>query len=102
MRRWLLNIVTALSLVLLLATVALWARSYWISDTVYDTTEKVEGEWYVTGSKTLFSNRGAFTFPDSGDGRRWTVSRTTLMTCSRAALVAVTRQGAGGAFRPKI
>jgi hypothetical protein len=56
------------SALLCVATSALWVRSYWISDTVYDTTERVEGEWYVRGSKRLFSNRGAFTFSTFG---RW-------------------------------
>ena len=66
MRRWLINIAAVLSVVLFVATVALWVRSYWITDTLYDTTERIEGEWYVRGSHQLFSNRGAFTFSRFG------------------------------------
>jgi hypothetical protein len=54
MRRWLFNIVAAVSLLLLLATAGLWVRSYWYEDglyraalSVYSQQGAVAFEWIV-------------------------------------------------------
>ncbi len=52
MRRWCFNILAALSLLLLVATAALWVRSYWVSDRLV----RQSGTW---ASLSLCGNRGS-------------------------------------------
>jgi hypothetical protein len=57
-RQRLLNLLTALSLLLCVAVVALWVRSYWVADVLQSGRVAFEGPWYTASACWIVSGRG--------------------------------------------
>jgi hypothetical protein len=66
--RWLLNSLTLLSLLLCVATAALWVRSYVASDRVIFNAYERDGEWVYWHQSQIYTGRGAIGFERSVQG----------------------------------
>jgi hypothetical protein len=63
--RILLNCITALSLILCVATVVLWVRSHWIGDMVTSSRRDIGDKWSWSRTWQIASARGSAAYHDS-------------------------------------
>jgi hypothetical protein len=93
MRRRLSTLLSAVSLVLCVATCVLWVRSYWVADSARDVRGAAGGLWDLTSEKGAL---GA----DEGPRRRadWEGRMQRLVTLHLEIQISILESSIGGAF----